>query len=147
MEMIVLLAVCLVLAAIGLPSALARGSIVGWMLSALGVGGVLILSVISVGAQWGSRPTYDDFLFGFFFLFVSLGALGGVAAGMETHSTGIGIVAGLAGLVGGYLLGIFMGLKMQHLGWIATILNMLAGFGAIILAGTVLVLLAALAWA
>jgi hypothetical protein len=47
----------------------------------------------------------------------------------------------LAGLVGGYVLGIFAGLRLQHLGWLAVIMNMLAAFAAIILGATALILL------
>lgn len=146
MEMIITLAVCFILIIIGLPSALSGGSIVGWVLCALGVGGLIFLTIASVKDQWGSRPRYDDFLCGFFFFLVSLGLLSGIPVGMEAHSAGLGILASLAGLVAGYLLGILTGLRMQHLGWIATILNLLAGFGAIVAAGTCLILLAALAW-
>jgi hypothetical protein len=35
----------------------------------------------------------------------------------------------------GYALGILAGLKLQHLGWMATIVNTLAGFAAIAMAG------------
>jgi len=133
-EMTVTLVVCLILAVIGIPSALTRGSIVGWILTALGVGGTVLLVILSVAGQWGTRPTYGDFLGGLFFFFVSLAVPAGVAVGMETHSPWLGILAGIAGLLAGYALGILAGLRMQHLGWIATIVNMLAGLAAIIVA-------------
>ncbi len=140
-EMIVMLAGCLILAAIGIPTAVSRGSIVGWILTALGVGGTILLFILSVAAQWGHRPSYDDFLAGIFFFFVSLGVPVGVAVGLETHSPWLGILAGLAGLLGGYVLGILAGLRLQHLGWIATIVNMLAGLAAIVTAAGALVTL------
>ena len=134
-EMFISLAVCLILAVIGIPAVLTRGSIIGWILSVIGVGGVILLLVMSVGAHWGSRPNYDDFLGGIFFFFVSLGVLIGIPVGIDTHSPGLGILAGLAGLSAGYALGILAGLKLQHLGWMATIVNMLAGFAVIAMAG------------
>jgi len=140
-EMFITLAVCLILALTGIPAALTKGSIIGWILSVIGVGGAILLLIMSVGAQWGSRPNYDDFLGGIFFFFVSLGALIGIPVGMDTHSPGLGILASLAGLPGGYLLGIIAGLKLQHLGWIATVVNMLAGFAAIVMAGGGLIML------
>jgi hypothetical protein len=140
-ELIIILAVCLILAAIGIPSALIRGSIVGWVLSILGVGGFLAILILSVGAQWGERPTYNDFLAGIFFFFVSLGIFIGIPVGMDSHSPWLGVLTSLAGLFGGYVLGIFAGMQLQRLGWIAVILNMLAGFAAIVLSGTALVML------
>jgi hypothetical protein len=140
-ELTVTLAVCLILAVIGIPSALTRGSIVGVILSIIGVGGLLVLLILSMGAQWGNRPTYDDFLIGIFFFFVSLGIFSGIPVGMEYHSPWLGVLASLAGLFGGYVLGIFAGMQLQHLGWIAIILNMLAGLAAIVVGGTALVML------
>ncbi len=140
MELIIVLAVCLILAVIGIP-ALTRGSIVGWILSILGVGGLLALFVLSVGAQWGNKPTYDDFLTGIFFLFVSLGIFAGIPVGMGNHSAWLGVLVSLMGLLGGYALGIVAGMQFQHLGWIAVILNMLAGFAAIVMGGTTLIML------
>ena len=142
-EMFITLAVCLILAVIGIPAALTEGSILGWILSVLGVGGAILLLVVSVGAQWGSRPSYDDFLGGIFFFFVTLGAFVGVPVGMDAHSPGLGILAGLAGLSAGYALGILAGLKLQHLGWMATVVNMLAGLAAIVMAGGGLITLLA----
>jgi hypothetical protein len=141
MEMFITLAVCLILAAIGIPSAVTRGSILGWILSIIGVGGTILLLVISVGAQWGTRPSYDDFLGGIFFFLLSLGAFLGFPVGMTTHSPWLGILAGLAGLLAGYVLGIFAGLWLQCLGWFAIPVNMLAGLGAIVVAGTALIML------
>jgi len=140
-EMFITFAVCLILAVIGLPSALNRGSIVGWGLSVLGVGGMIFLTIVSVGSQWGTRPSYDDFLAGIFFFFVFFGVILGIPVGMDAHSAGLGIFTSLAGLIGGYLLGILAGLKLQHLGWIAIIINMLAGLSAIALSGGTLIML------
>jgi hypothetical protein len=144
-EMMITLAICVILAVIGIPSALTRGSLVGWILTVIGIGGIVALLIVSVGAQWGNRPTYDDFLTGIFFFFVSLGILMGIALGMDRHSFWLGALVCPAGLVGGYVLGILAGLWLQYLGWMAVILNMLAALAAIILGGTSLIMLFLLA--
>lgn len=139
--MVISLAVCLILAVIGIPSAWTQGSVLGWILTIVGVGGTAGLVILSVGSQWGDRPTYDDFLIGIFLFFVSLGLFIGIPVGMDRHSFWLGLSASLAGLVGGYVLGILAGLRLQHLGWVAVILNMLAAFAAIILGATALIIL------
>ncbi len=139
-EMFISFAVCLILAIIGIPSA-AQGSTVGWILSIVGIGGIVALVILSASSQWSERPTYDDFLKGVFFFFVSLGIFVGIPVGMESHSFWLGASASLAGLVGGYALGIFAGLQLQRLGWFAIILNMIAAFAAIVLVGTTLLML------
>lgn len=117
------------------------GSTFGWILSVLGVGGTILLLIMSIGAQWGNRPSYDDFLGGIFFFLVSLGVFIGLPVGMDAHPPWLGIFASLAGLLGGYVLGIIAGLRLQHFGWFATILGMLAGLAAIVLAGGALIIL------
>ena len=144
-EMFISLAVCVVLAVIGIPSAV-EGAVWGWILSILGIGGTIVLVVISVRGQRGERPSYDDFLIGVFLFFVALGILIGIAVGMEARSFWVGLLASLAGLVAGYVVGILGGMWLQGLGWIAVVINMVAGCGAIILGGTVLIILAALAF-
>ena len=144
MEMMIMFAVCLILAIIGIPSAWTQGSVVGWILTIIGVGGLIGLVIVSVGSQWGDRPTYDDFLTGIFLFFVSLGAFIGIPLGMDRHSFWLGVSASLAGLVAGYVIGILAGLRLQHLGWLAVIINMMAAFGAIVMGGTMLVMLVVL---
>lgn len=141
MEMLIGLAVCLILAIIGIPYAWTEGSIVGWLLSIIGMGGIIVLIMLSISSSWGEHPTYDDFLAGVFFFFICLGLFIGIPIGMDRHSLLLGILASLAGLVSGYLLGVIAGLQLQRLGWLAVVINMLAAFAAIILIGTMLVLL------
>ena len=43
---------------------------------------VMILVILSIGSQWGDRPTYSDFLAGVFFFFVCLGLFIGIPVGM-----------------------------------------------------------------
>jgi hypothetical protein len=145
MEMMILLAVCLMLAVIGIPSAVTRGSILGCILSVFGIGGTAALLISSVGSQWGTRPTYDSFLVGMFFFDLSLGILVGISIGMSYHSLLLGACASLAGLVAGYALGIFSGLWAQRLGWMAMAINALAGLAAIIVGIATIILLFALA--
>ena len=141
MEMMILFAVCLILAIVGIPLALTGGSIIGWILTISGVGGGLALFIASVAAQWGSRPTYHDFLMGIFLFFVAAGVFIGIPVGMEKHSAWLGALTSLGGLLAGYALGILAGFHLQHLGWIAIPLNMLAGFAAIVTAGAFFLLL------
>jgi hypothetical protein len=60
---------------------------------------------------------------------------------MDRHALLLGILASLAGLVSGYLLGVIAGLQLQRLGWLAVVINMIAALAAIILIGTAVVLL------
>ncbi len=55
MEGMVGLAVCLMLVAIGIPPAVKQGSTFGWLLSIVGVGGIVALVIFSVYVQ---RPFY-----------------------------------------------------------------------------------------
>ena len=130
--MFVLLGVCAVLVLIGIPSA-AEGALWGWILGILGIVGTIGLVVISVRGQRGERPSYDDFLIGVFLFCVALGILIGIPVGMEAHSFWFGLLASLAGLAAGYVVGILGGMWLQYLGWIAVVINMVAGLGAIIL--------------
>jgi len=143
-EMFISLAICVVLAIIGILSA-ARGTTLGWILSILGVGGTIFLIILSFMGRRGEHPSYDDFLIGVFLFFVVLGVFIGIPVGMETHSFLLGFLVSLAGLTAGYVIGILGGIWLQYLGWVAIVINMITGFGAIILSGTVLVMLAALA--
>lgn len=145
LEATILLAVCVVLAVVGLPSALTRGSIVGWVLSVLGVGGAAVLFLWSVASHWGTPVEYDRFATGMFFFFVCLGIFVGIPSGLSNHSFLLGACVSLAGLVAGYLLGIFSGLQVQRLGWIAAIVDMLAALATIGMIGAALIMLIALA--
>jgi hypothetical protein len=146
LEMIVSLAVCLILAVIGIPHALNQGSVLGWILTVIGAGGIIALFIQSVGSQWGSRPTYDDFLAGIYFLAVSLGIIIGIPVGMDYHAPLAGVFTSIGGFVAGHVLGIGAGLQLQRLGWIAVIANMLAGFGAVCLSAGTIIMLAVVAF-
>jgi hypothetical protein len=122
-----MLAVCLFLVIIGAPGTIAQKSNVGWILFGIGLLGLLALLIQSITSQWSERPSYDSFLVGFFFLFITLGLTAGIYVGTHQHALALGLLAGVAGLLLGYLLGIFAGLQFQRLGWLAALLNILAG--------------------
>jgi hypothetical protein len=117
---------------------------VGWALTIVGVGGIIALLVVSIGSQWGHKPSYDTFLTGVFFFFVSLGVFIGIPMGMTYHSFWLGIATTIVGLVAGYAIGIFAGLRVQHLGWFAVIVNFIAALGAVVVVGTTLVMMVVL---
>jgi hypothetical protein len=127
MEFIIVLALCLILAAIGIPLAVNRGSVLGWILGILGFGGILASLIFSILSQLGTRPSYDDFFIGIFFFFVFLGITAGLYIGKIQHSLFWGLLSGALGLSLGYVFGIFAGLWFQYLGWIGAIVDMLSG--------------------
>jgi hypothetical protein len=127
----VALAVCLVLVVIATPRAMHHKSIVGWILFGIGMLGLVFLFVQSIASEWRERPSYDSFLVGFFFLFIAMGLTAGIYAGTHQHSLILGLLIGSAGLLIGYLLGIFAGLWFQKLGWLAALLNVLVGIAII----------------
>lgn len=136
METIIGIVVCLILVAIGAPSALRSNSVLGWILTGIGAAGLLFIFGLNISSRLKIPTSYDDFLIGIFFFFVALGLTSGVMVGTLNHSLLLGLCVSAAGLAAGYLIGIFAGLFMQYLGHIAVILNGIA-FAAII--GLVLV--------
>ncbi len=130
-ELPIVLLVCLVLLFGGLPSALERGSLVGWTASGLGFVGTLALIAQSVWAQRGIRPTFDAFRLGVFAFFLSLGLTLGVALGSGLQGGALKALVAAGGLVAGYLAGIGAGLWVQHLGWIAAWIDLAAGLAAL----------------
>ncbi len=136
METLIGTAVCFILIAIGIPSVLKNNSILGWILTGIGIAGFLFVLGLNMSARLKIPPSYDDFLIGIFFFFIALGFTSGVMVGTLNHSLLLGLCASAVGFSAGYLIGIFAGLFMQYLGHIAVILNGIA-FAAII--GLVLV--------
>ena len=136
-ELYITLAVCIILVVIGLPSALSRGSIAGWIMSGIGAAGILTMIINSIASSWGKVPSYDDFLVGFFFFFVTLGLTAGIFISTLNHYPFFqSLLISAAGLILGYVLGILAGLGLQYLGWMAAILDALAGlmvFGMLML--------------
>jgi hypothetical protein len=140
MEMMIVLALCVVFAIVGLPAVVGQGSLIGWIIAGIGFAGILTLTILSITANLGNPPSFDYFLTGTFFFFVAIGAFIGIPSGMSTHHVWLGIAVSIGGLAAGYMAGIAAGLWLQYLGWIAGIINSLAILGAVIVAGTALVL-------
>lgn len=141
MEGMILLAVCGILLAYGLPSVLKQGAIAGWIATVLGAGGIIAIFIASVYLQRGIKPSYDNFLFGIFFFFVALGTLGGIIVGTAMHSPWIEATTGVAGFFTGYLIGLLAGQLFQYLGLLSGVVDALAYFGAVVAAGTTIVML------
>ena len=127
----IVLLICLVLLLGGLPSAVERGSPVGWAASGLGLLGAVALLVQSVRAQAGTRPTFDAFRLGVFVFFLTLGLTAGLVLGTGLPAGALKVLATLGGLVVGYLVGIAAGLWVQYLGWIAAWIELAAGLLAL----------------
>ncbi len=125
------LVICLTLLVIGIPKALIQRSLIGWVMAGLGAAGFLALLIQSISSWRGERPSYDRFLIGFFFFFIVLGLTAGVFVGALHHLPVLGLLVGAAGLLAGYLLGIFAGLWFQYLGWITVLLDILAGLAIV----------------
>jgi hypothetical protein len=141
MEGMILLAVCGMLLAYGLPSVLNHGAVAGWITTVLGAGGIIAIFIASVYLQRGIKPSYDNFLLGIFFFFVALGMLGGIMLGVSLHSPWIEVLTGAAGLCLGYLIGVLAGQWFQYLGLISGIIDALAYFGAVVATGTAVIML------
>ena len=130
-EYSIVLTVCFALAALGLPSALTRASVIGGIVGLLGTVGAIALIVQSVRAQVDTRPTFEAFRVVVFAFFVILGLTLGLVAGSGRHSPALEVCAAAAGLVGGYLVGIAGGLWAQYLGWIGLWVELAAGVAAL----------------
>ena len=141
MEHHIVLAICIILLALGIPAAVSGGSIIGWIAGGIGAAGTIALVINSMLSRKGEPPSYDDFLAGVFFFFVFLGITSGIFVGTLEHSPFLGLLTGLAGFIGGYLLGILAGLWLQYLGWISVTVNVLAGLAILGMLAVDLVLL------
>jgi len=124
-EMYFLFVLCIIFIAIGIPNAIAHKSVIGWIAGGLGAAGILALLIHSIVSR-KDPPSYDNFLIGVFFFFVILGLTAGIFAGSLNHSPALGFLAGAAGLIAGYLLGLLAGFWFQYLGWLASLVNGLA---------------------
>jgi len=127
MERQIVLAVCIIFLAFGIPGAMSNNSIPGWIAAVIGAAGIVALIINSVLSRRGGPPSYDDFLAGVFFFFVFLGITSGIFVGTLEHSFFLGLLVGSAGFIGGYLLGILAALWLQYLGWLSVIVNIIAG--------------------
>jgi len=129
-EFQVLFVVCCILLVLGIPSAINKRSFIGLIVGGIGAAGMLALLINSIISR-KDPPDYDRFLLGAFFFFIVLGITAGVFAGTLEHSLTLGLLVGSVGLIAGYLLGILAGLWFQYLGWVAAMVNVLAGLAVL----------------
>jgi len=121
---------CLIFIVLGIPGAVLRHSVIGWIAAATGSAGIIALIINSILSR-ENKPDYEQFLRGVFFFFVFLGLSAGIFAGSLNHSLLQGIVIGAAGIIAGYFIGIAAGLWFQYLGWLAALVNGMAMFAVI----------------
>lgn len=124
-EIPLVIAACIAVGIIGLPSAV-KGSIVGLMMVSAGSLGLIalaaggLISEYRVRASEGYCYTYDHFVPSAFIFFVILGLSAGVVMGALVYaSLALGLAGTLAGVCVGYLVGIFAGLWVHALGFMA----------------------------
>ena len=58
-EQMIILAVCLIMSLAGARSAFVQGTVFGWVIVLVGLGGMAAIVLSSIAGQWGTRPTYD----------------------------------------------------------------------------------------
>lgn len=93
----------------------------GWLLLALAAACVLYVVVISILEARGLEPTYEGFLFPFFFMCLALGLATGALIGLG-EPTVVRLVYGCAGLALGYWAGLLVGLHGQRIGFFAVLM-------------------------
>jgi hypothetical protein len=141
-EHYIVLAVCIILIFLGLPSAVNNNSFIGWIVGGAGAVGIIVLFIHSIVSGRGNPSEYGRFLTGVFFFFVTLGVSAGIFVGSLNHSLLTGLLLGSAGILSGYFLGILAGLWFQYLGWLSGVLNgvaWLAVFGMLLVDIVILV--------
>lgn len=127
LEYPVLAVISIVAGVYGTTVALNSGSIIGWVCSILGLGGFIYLLTNSIRSCKQIQPSYEYFRVIIFFFFVILGTNIGLEIGTVYHlNYGFRIILVLAGFVLGYVAGMWSGLWFQRLGWIASLLDILA---------------------
>lgn len=131
---------CVLLMVFGLPPALQRGSLGGWISTVLGAGAFIALMGWSIYDEWrwrkedGRRYGYADFMPSVFFFCVLAGfSTGLIAGGIFTNDPHLGYLWAPSGLVLGYLAGLFAGRWVHALGFIKTWFIYLAVLGLIVL--------------
>jgi hypothetical protein len=126
-ELYISLIVCIILVAIGIPSAVSHRSIAGWISSGIGAAGILAMIINSIVSSLGESPSINDFLVGFFFFFVTAGLTAGIfISTLEHYPLFQSLLISVAGLSAGYAFGILAGFGLQYIGWMATLLDPLA---------------------
>jgi hypothetical protein len=127
LELPVLAIVSIMLGIFGFTAAFASGSMIGWICGILGLGGFVYLLTGSIRSVWGIRPSFDYFRTIIFLFFLFIGLTIGLGMGNIYRAPyGIRLISGLAGLTLGYIAGIIGGLWIQRLGWMASLLDIVA---------------------
>ena len=126
-ELPVLLVGCCVLLAIGVPLALGAQPVLGWAMAVLGLGGIIFLVIHSILSRPPGRPSFETFHVMVFLFCVLLGLTAGM---IEAPAPWLRLPCAAAGALAGYGLGIFAGLWVEYLGWIALVPDLLAVAGA-----------------
>lgn len=140
LEMPLVLFACVLLLVFGLPPALERGSLGGWLSAVIGAAGLVALIGWSIIGEWRWRREgqhrygYAEFMPSVFFFCVLAGASAGlIAGGVITNSPQMGYLWTVPGLVAGYLLGPFAARWVHGLGFMKTWFIYLAILGLILL--------------
>jgi hypothetical protein len=127
LELPVMMVVSIAFIIYGLAAAVGSGSILGWVCGFTGLGGSLYLLIISIRSTHGIRPSFEYFRVVIFLFFVVFGATVGLeAAFLYGLPYDLKIVTGLIGFILGYFAGIVGGLWVQKLGWMASLLDVIA---------------------
>jgi hypothetical protein len=128
MEFTIVTVLAVAAATWGFVAALEEGSITGWIVGIPGMVVLLALLINSVSSARDLRPSYESFRVEIFLFLVLLGTTIGLMVGRIGFSqSGWKIVLdGCGGLLIGYVAGVFGGLWIQRLGWIAFLFRVLA---------------------
>ena len=127
LELPVMTVVSLALGIYGFATVIGSGTILGWVCGIAGLGGFSYLLTSSIRSTLGMHPSFDYFRTIIFLFFVFLGFTIGLEMGFVYHSaSGIKFIVSLTGLILGYVTGIFAGLWVQKLGWMASLLDIIA---------------------
>lgn len=127
LELPVMVIVFIILGIYGFSTVIGSGSIIGWVCGIVGLGGFSYLLTGSIRSTTEIRPSFDYFRTIVFLFFVFLGLTIGLEIGNVCRLPyGLKLVAGLSGLILGYIVGIFGGLWVQYLGWMASLLDLIA---------------------
>lgn len=122
LEKYFLFILCLMFVVVGIPNAVLKNSILGWIAGGIGAAGIALLTINSIFSG-KIQPDYENFLTGIFFFFVLMGLTAGIFTGSLNHSLWLGIITAAAGVIAGYFAGIAAGLWFQYMGWLASLLN------------------------
>jgi hypothetical protein len=128
MEFTILTVLAVTAALWGFVAALEQAAIAGWIVGISGMAVLLGLLIHSVSSARDLRPSYEWFRVEIFLFLVLLGTTVGLMVGrIGSAQSGWRLVLdGVGGFLIGYVGGVFGGLWIQRLGWIAFLFSVLA---------------------